>query len=319
MRYKNIQKSLWCLSQLIVVGIAVLSFLSCTNPAGNEPHNRASSSSPMVQNTPKNFTLKLVTDWSTELNETSGLALVNNLIVSHNDKGGASNLYLIQTPKGELINTIRVNNVQNNDWEDVVYRDGFLYIGDTGNNKGTRKNLAVYKIPAKDLTQDKQETNSIAHIAYHFPEQKDFEKGKEHNYDCEALACFKDQLYLFSKNRLNQGTDVYSIPAKEGSFAAKHIGYFDTQGRVTGADMNASGNKLALLGYNKKSDCFLYILSHFKGTDFFSGQIEKITLGNYKEVGQMEGVCFINDSTLYLSAEASKTAPAKLHQLTLHK
>ena len=79
---------------------------------------------------------------SDTLNETSGLALVQGRLITHNDKGGEPKLYELDTLNGQLLRTVIVENATNVDWEDLCTDADHLYIGDMGNNDGDRTDLA---------------------------------------------------------------------------------------------------------------------------------------------------------------------------------
>ena len=73
-----------------------------------------------------------------EVIETSGLLFLNGKLITHNDSGDDSNLYEIDTITGNITRTVSVSNATNIDWEDIAQDDTYIYIGDFGNNNGTR-------------------------------------------------------------------------------------------------------------------------------------------------------------------------------------
>ena len=78
------------------------------------------------------------------VSETSGLESYGNYLITHNDSGDKSKLYVISSSGKKLIE-IKINNIENNDWEDITSDSDHLYIADIGNNSGTRKNLNSYR------------------------------------------------------------------------------------------------------------------------------------------------------------------------------
>jgi hypothetical protein len=68
--------------------------------------------------------------------------------------------------------------------------------------------------------------------------------SKKHNFDCEAILCWNNQIYLFTKNRLDDRTDLYVLPTTPGNYATKYIASFEVGGRITGADISPDGKKL---------------------------------------------------------------------------
>ena len=95
--------------------------------------------------------LNLVTGLNDTLNGTSGLILLNGKIITHNDSGILPNLYEIDSLTGLISRTIHVSNAQNVDWEDITADDNYIYIGDFGNNNGTRTDLKIYRISQNDF------------------------------------------------------------------------------------------------------------------------------------------------------------------------
>ncbi len=212
------------------------------------------------------------------LTECSGMvALDANTLVGQNDSGNKPILYLFSPKDPETVKTVKVLGVENHDWEELATDQDHVYIGDTGNNAGTRKNLMVYKVKKQDLLTKTEVTPEI--IRYSYKDQV-FPTGKKHNWDCEAFVCIGDSLYLFTKNRGDFRTNVCAVPNTPGKYVAKVLDSFDSQGLVTGADYMLKGNKgeLVLIGYTGKDKGHLPFVIHFTdfdGTDFFKGKSER--------------------------------------------
>lgn len=125
-----------------------------------------------------------------ELEETSGLELFGDNLLTLNDSGDKAVLYEF-TKEGELVKSIRFYNLKNKDWEDLAGDETSYYIADTGNNYATRENLKIY-ILSKDFYPK-------GTIRIRYEAQKTFSKEIRNAYDAEALAAVGDQLVLFSK------------------------------------------------------------------------------------------------------------------------
>lgn len=123
-----------------------------------------------------------------KINEVSGIKTTvnSNLIWTIQDSGNPNEIYGIDQ-KGIVSKTISISNTSNIDWEDVTSdQEGNLYIGDFGNNDNDRKDLAIYKINAKNL--DESDVDFEYKITFSYPEQTDFPpKKKEFLYDCEGF------------------------------------------------------------------------------------------------------------------------------------
>lgn len=232
---------------------------------------------------------------------------------NHND-----NVLFGFNEKGELVKKIRITNVENNDWEDLTSDDeGNIYIGDFGNNDNERQNLAIYKISASDLGKDEAKAESI--VQFYYPEQTEFPpKKKDRIYDVESFFIHNNKFYLFTKNRSSKfdGTTVlYEVennPAKK--LPAKKIGSFVTCEQfnhcaVTSADISPDKSKVAILSSDK-----IWIFTNWKGSNFFSGDVEKIELNHHT---QKEGLCFKNNNTILITDEGGKKQTGNLYELKL--
>jgi hypothetical protein len=152
---------------------------------------------------------KILKDYplSNTIEETSGLEIIDNMLITHNDSGGEPVLYYLNK-KGEIVETRKITGVKNNDWEDVTKDDEFIYVANMGNNFDTRKNLSIIKIPIKKSLNEKVEL-----INFLYPEQKKFNTiYSKSQYDAEGIVSINDDLIIFTKNKLKKITEVYSLP-----------------------------------------------------------------------------------------------------------
>jgi hypothetical protein len=156
-------------------------------------------------------------------------------------------------------------------------------------------------------------------VHFYYSDQKDFEPGKDHNFDCEAIISQNGSLYLFTKNRDDKGSSLYKIPSSAGNHEAKKLGDFESNGRITGADISPDGSQICLTGYNKKADCFLVTLSDYEADKFLKGKMKKTVIGSFKELGQLESVAFKTNNEVFLTCEKTKKNPAALYLLPLNK
>ena len=245
-----------------------------------------------------------VTSLNEKLSETSGLAYVDGILWSHNDSGGEAKLYAIDQTNGNILKTVTISNATNVDWEDLAFDDTYLFIGDFGNNIGTRKDLTIYKVKLADL---KSETTVEAEkIAFSYATQIDFTVNTTTNYDCEAFIAYENELYLFSKNYGNEQTDMYKLGMDSGVEVAEKVTTFNTNALVTGASIDATNKSLVLIGYGasgtSKGNPKTWIFSDFVDADFFEGTQEKISWGT-PIVAQIEGVTHKAKGELYIASE----------------
>jgi hypothetical protein len=235
------------------------------------------------------------------INETSGLIKIDNLLWTHNDSGGDAALYNIDENSGRVIRHVQIKNARNQDWEDIAYDDNYVYIGDTGNNAGNRKNLKIYKIPRAALRHEKSIEAEVIH--YHYSDQEDFErKFYKHNFDCEAMIALNGKLYLFSKNWENYKTRLYELSTTVGKQTAKYVATFNPNALVTAATYNHELGLLLLTTYNNLMSVNIWAFSNHNNRNFFNGQSKQLNIGTLQ--GQVEGITFIDNYKAYLSSEA---------------
>lgn len=252
-----------------------------------------------------------------EVKETSGLAWIDGYLLTHNDRNNQNKLYVIDPATGRLCGSISVKGAVNNDWEDLAQSDEHLFIGDMGNNGGDRRDLQIYKVKKSALQfKGEQEVEPEEIISFRYPEQQDFSGNKDHNFDSEALIYHDGFLYLFTKNRGDKNSSLYKIPAEGGKYDAALIGTFHAGGKITGAAIN-DRQQVALIGFNKKEDCFIWLLEDYSGDNFFSGKKTRMGLGAFKSIGQTEGLVFTSPNKLFISSEKVGDLSPRLYTLAL--
>jgi hypothetical protein len=255
-------------------------------------------------------------------NETSGLAFIQGRLFSINDGGNTNEIFELNPTTGSVIRTIKVSNAINHDWEELAQSDTHLFIGDFGNNNGTRKDLAVLKIPISSVLGS---TEVIAEeLKFYLADQTDFSgNGGLHNYDCEAFFFSNNLLHLFTKNRGDQKTNHYTLNPSQSNGLAALSGFFDVKGLITAAGIDNQGN-ICLLGYEDAgfaSRSFVWLFSAYSGTNYFSGKSTRIFLGSPSLLSQTEGLIFEENGQVMISGErisvGGLTIPAKLSKIDL--
>ncbi|MBQ0736573.1 hypothetical protein [Aquimarina celericrescens] len=259
--------------------------------------------------------LIFINDLSKLIREVSGITKLpgDDFMYAINDSGNDNSIFKLQL-NGDIISEIDLHQTKNEDWEDLTYdHEGYIYIGDFGNNNNKRDDLVIYKVFG--LPSEKTKTSEIR---FRLEDQEDFPpKKKKRNYDIEAFVFLNNNLFLFTKNRSSDfdgTTKLYKIPATEGDHVAKLVSTFEACGDsrdcfITGAAINEDKSKIALLTYNK-----LFILTNFEGDNLFGGKVQKIKLDHYS---QKEGICFENDSTLLIVDEGGKKSGGNLYKYFL--
>lgn len=247
-----------------------------------------------------------------QVKETSGLLWFNGKLWTFNDSGGNPVLYALDTITGAVVQQITVTNVSNDDWEDITMDDQYIYIGDFGNNDGTRTNLAIYKVLKSSIPINGNSGVQATSIKFSYEDQTEFIKSKNHNFDCEAVIAAGDSLYLFTKNRADQHCHIYSLPKSPGTFQARRKARFNTNGLITGADYHPVTKHIVLTGYTQKTYVpFVWLLFDFEDNNFFGGNKRRIELANLFTT-QIEGVAFNGLFKVVISAEKSPTFNARV-------
>ena len=252
-----------------------------------------------------------------KVNETSGLIFLNGYIWTFNDSGGEPEIYKIDSESGKIIQTVKITNGENFDWEDITHDDNFIYVGDFGNNWGTRKDLKIYKIAIKDIVGKKKKVQVEAEeIRFSYTDQPSFEKNNRgHNYDCESVVSFGDSLIIFSKNWENGRTRLYKLAKIPGDYKISPISDFKTDGLVTGADFNKETGKLIMIGY-KDHVPFIYYFSEFDGNNLTNGKVYRINLSKMKG-SQTEGITWFDNDNILISTEQRKKYEQKVYKLPI--
>ncbi len=239
---------------------------------------------------------------SKKLDETSGLEIIGDQLITINDSGNNPILFYLDK-KGNILNERKLDCCKNNDWESLAVDDEFIYIADMGNNFDTRKNLSIIKIPIQ-----KSSNENVEVINFSYPEQKKFKRiYRRSEYDAEALISFEDKLLIFTKNKRKKITEIYSLPKNAGNYQAKKIGSLDTDSIVTGGDYDKATNTLALTSTIKFDEYYVLIITDFS----LNNKNQKIDMYEIP-IGktQVEAIKIIDPTTFWITSEDEKSSSA---------
>ena len=233
------------------------------------------------------------------INETSGLEILNNQFITHNDSGGEPSLYFF-SQNGEIINSITLEEesfweIYNNDWEDITADEDYIYIADTGNNFGNRDNLNIIKVKTTDFSIDSK-------IDISYKDQQIFLPRSKHKYDAEALFLIEDKIAVLSKDRDNLFTDLYLIDKESNSkqVLESKITY-NVNSLITGGDYNKDMGLLALVSYSSKGSQFLILFEDFNLETLAEKKFRKFKIP--LERAQIEAIKIIDDKTFWITSE----------------
>ncbi|MCQ4139177.1 hypothetical protein [Chryseobacterium sp. EO14] len=233
-----------------------------------------------------------------KVKETSGLSLMNGKLYTFNDSGNSSELFELDKSTGQIIGTIQING-KNKDWEALTNDGKNFYIGDFGNNGGTRKDLEIYKVPFED---NSSKNDSVKLISFEYPEQQEFiPKYSETDFDAEAMIYLNGKIHLFTKEWGSKSTTHYLIdPEISEKQKAQKIENYKTGFIVT--DASYFNKKLYLIGYTKKTEVFLDIFDEAEPGIFFKQNPKHYYLGSALSIGQIEGIA-VDETGIYISGE----------------
>lgn len=248
------------------------------------------------------------------LHETSGLVRWDGYFWTHNDDRDTK-LYAI-SHAGEILDTLRLADSGNRDWEAIDGTDDYLLLGDFGNNAtGGRNDLHILRIDKAGL---KAGFVRIDTLHFHYSDKPLLEPTPNglSDYDCEAMVTLGDSVLLFSKQWLSQGTKVYGLPGVPGHHSARLLDSIEVKGMVTGAALHPSGDIVALCGYSRSGQPFIYLLYGYTGTRFSRGFTRKLYLDLFFH--QIEAVEWFDDHRLILTNERSGNMPPILNPQSVH-
>jgi hypothetical protein len=252
----------------------------------------------------------------TKINESSGLLMLDGKLITHNDSEEEAELYEINEKTGAIERTVKIINVKNNDWEDIAADEDYIYIGDFGNNLGSRENLQVYKISKKEYKNTKNDSLEAEIIHFNYADQKEFRPARfNSNYDAEGLISYKNSLYIFTKNWENKKTNIYKLSKEPGSYSIEKIDIIDSEGLITGAVYDEKNDRVLLSGSGIPTP-FILELKDFSNGKFSNGTTTKRKLE--PTIGssiQIEGITVSgNENSFYISAEKSITGSSALYE-----
>lgn len=197
---------------------------------------------------------------SSSLVESSGLAssrCTDDLYWSHNDSGESPTLFALDS-SGRNLGEFLVSGAENVDWEDIATAKNDegceIYISDTGNNYGLRKEFAIYLIqePLLENTPIPTLPLSAKKISFSYDLLPD-----ETSPDAEAMIVHPvtKEILIITKEKSGPA-EVYVLSESAGktdSMIAKKIGEVVVPsippGLITGGDISPDGKRLVLVDY----------------------------------------------------------------------
>jgi hypothetical protein len=285
----------------IVLFVAVILFSQCNYKSPEkDPEQEVSYFLQKVYNLPY------------DVNESSGIIVYDSLLWTFNDGRNDPILYGLNLSTGIIKKTLHLSGADNVDWEDIAQDSSFIYIGDFGNNDGSRQDLCIYRFSKNDIEKESGEQEIPSEkINFFFQDQEDFTNNNRNTpFDCEAFLFDGDSLILFTKDWVDQRSTVYKLPILPGTYQAERCFKMESEGLITGADINLQSNTLMLCGYRYFIP-FVLVKENYRGKNLLEFNMKRIDL--FDDYGiQLEGIACYND-VINLSSENSADIQALYH------
>lgn len=235
-----------------------------------------------------------------ELNEISGLVVMDTLGYAINDSGGKACLYAFTLSTGTILYRYTLDGAKNKDFEALTENKTHIFIGDIGNNFASRSNFNIYSISKSEFTNASKKVEYKS-LQFTLPNYEPT-WSKKHNFDMEAMHCNAagDSLFIYSKNRSDNTVTIYSIDTKSESQEAITMGTLKLNGMITAAAVQ--GQDLFLLTY-KLWKTTLYKIPNFRSKP--STEWLPITI-NVPGAGYQRESLYLSNGVVYIASESTR-------------
>ncbi|MDB2394331.1 hypothetical protein N9V73_01405, partial [Flavobacteriaceae bacterium] len=121
-------------------------------------------------------------------------------------------------------------------------------------------------------------------------------------FDAEGLVFVDNKMVVFTKNRRTLTTEIYVVsPTTE---AALKIGSLAVGSLITGADYHQEYKTLALTGYHRDKNQYIYVIDNFSLSSVETAKINQYELG-FKGA-QIEAISIIDSKTFWITSEQTR-------------
>ena len=274
----------------------------CIDPAASNYNPAATFNDGGCIYGPSSAAPLLLATLSDSLSELSGLIKACHDLLGHNDGGNEDRLFRLQGSTGAVLNSSPLP-LALTDWEDLAVGPAHVFLGDFGNNAGQRDTLSIYRLAINEVCNGSIQSIDTLRFWY-----ADAPTGTlhadSHNLDCEAMAVYRDSLWLFSKNRMGNQVRIYGLPSLPGLYGIQALDSIPVVGQITGADI-LGDSCMALVGYAPPFYVPFLVLGFASDLGApWKGCLRRIDLGSVLQMGQLEAVCFWSGTELRLGSEA---------------
>lgn len=244
---------------------------------------------------------------SEKLTEISGMApsgIYPETFWVNNDSGDDAKIYLINL-EGELIASLELPSAENRDWEGVATGDGYIFVGEIGDNRAIYPDKRIFRIPEpQGVDLSKRGQTLVAQR----PEVMQFNFADAQR-DSESLAYdpLEKQLLIISKRE--EQVKVYTTPfvataPEEMLLLESHTTLDMTQ--ATSADIALDGSKILVKTYMN-----IYFWKRAEGQSLIEALSTTPTVLNYEPEPQGEAIAWSTseDAFYTLSEKNGLAAP----------
>lgn len=250
------------------------------------------------------YKLDSVAVFPAEIQECSGFTFDGTNLVVVNDGMHGPELHHFD-PSTATSTAINIKDAYNNDWEAVMMTQDEIIVGDLGNNKGIRETLRLYHIDRLSY--------ELVHITiFNYPEQT-FEESTTHNFDAEAISLVNGEVCLFTKNRGNTKTNLYTGSLYSSEFVLRDS--IEVPWRVTDSYYHEPTGNLLLLCNQKVEEVHMSAIKILSMDESFRYKnVETIPL---PVNDKLEAITLKEDFTYYLGSESESGGWGMLYEIDI--
>jgi hypothetical protein len=282
--------------QNLLVCLSIVLVISC-KPSANKEETSKTVNSQHIASLPN------------EVDETSALVFHEGFLYTLNDSGGDPIIYQIDTANFKVTKKNHILEVPNIDWEALIMNKTHVFIGDFGNNYGTRNDLCIYFFDKTELNNTHANPRKISFTYANWEAPAKNLHGTQ--FDSEAMLAFDDTLWVFTKCWNDNNTTIYKLPIEEGNHNLHPWKTLTVDGLVTDACFGIQEGEIWLTGYKN----YVSLLWKLNFNDSLqSVEIKNRWVINTPDSIQNEGICFVGNE-LWFSSESSKTVPAAVYKV----
>jgi hypothetical protein len=193
---------------------------------------------------------------SDDLDELSGLAASKtqaDVLWGHNDSGDSARLFGMDDA-GASLGVYPLSGAAAVDWEALAQAPGpqtgtnYLYVGDIGDNNGSRGQIQVYRVPEPTASPGGETLSGVATLRYVYPSGA--------HLDAEALMVdpVRGDLYVITKSASGAARVYRAVaPLTAGPTTLTRVATLSLPAgtMVTAADVSTDGKQVALRTYGE--------------------------------------------------------------------